>query len=172
MKPTTFAISVVMIFAMNDSSAQLRKCVGPDGKVTYSDTLCSSTAIQKSDVKVYENALDSSEARTAVESVKKKELADQAIQQGSGTCKFEYYAIGDSKGKEIARAAKQECLNNLAAKATGQSTSDEAYTRWRDHRMLTKRTVCTGNSQFSGTATPMGYGAAVNGTSTGTAVCR
>lgn len=172
MKTSIFAIALISIFAMSDSIAQLRKCVGADGKVTYSDTLCSSTTIQKSDVKVYENTIDTSEMRQAGENLKKRELARDAVQEGSTACKFSSYVIGDSKGKELALAAKSECLNNLAAKAKGQPTSDEAYNKWVDHRTLTKRTVCTGSSNFSGTATPMGNGAAVSGTTTGIAVCR
>ena len=43
-----------------------------------------------------------------------------------GTCKFQYYAVGDDLGKRLAAVAKEECL------AT-KGQLGPAYQRWRDH---------------------------------------
>jgi hypothetical protein len=62
-----------------------------------------------------------------------QEAVDQAMQKESSTCKFTYFSVGDQKGKDLASAAKQECLDNIKAKATGQPTSLTAYGFWKDH---------------------------------------
>lgn len=59
------------------------------------------------------------------------------LAKSSGKCKFEYFVYGDDKGKQLALAAKEECLNNEALKKTGQSSQSlEAYDAWKDHHQM------------------------------------
>lgn len=129
-----FILVIVATLLLGSSAqAQVRKCTGPDGKVTYSDFLCGGRTASESSVKTDANTIDSSGLREESQKNKSAQAVEQAIQQGASKCKFSYYAVGDSKGKELAAAAKQECLNNITAKATGQPTSLEAYNFWKDH---------------------------------------
>lgn len=128
-----FILFVATLLFLVTAQAQVRKCTGPDGKVTYSDFVCAGSTVNETSVNTNANHLDRSGERREVEKFKTAEMVEQATHQGASKCKFSYYAIGDSKGKELAAAAKRECLNNIAAKVTGQPTTLEAYNFWRDH---------------------------------------
>ncbi len=140
--------------------AELRKCVGSDGKVTYSDVLCVSGTKSESGVRINENSIDASGDRALVKQHKGKEAVESAMRDGTGKCKFSYYSLGDDTGKQLAANAKKECLENIAATATGQATSDQAYQRYKDHKAVSKRTVCSGSAVTFG------------GVTTGSSVCR
>lgn len=135
MKKQFFA---ALLFAslIGPAQAQVRKCTGPDGKVTYSDFVCAGSASKEDRVKTNANTIDASGYRQEAQREKTNQAVDAAVQQGASKCKFASYKYGDSKGQELAAAAKQECLSNLAAKASGQPTSLEAYGFWKDHHQI------------------------------------
>lgn len=112
--------------------AQARKCVGPDGKVTYSDVVCNTTS-KESALSMTENNLDHSGMRQ--QAGKQAAEADMAAARASPPpqCKFKYYVTGDSLGKTLAAQAKEECIQNAIAKRQGKEGTLEAYSRWKDH---------------------------------------
>ncbi len=114
---------------------QVRKCTGPDGKVTYSDSICGAGTTKENSVTVNSNTIDSSGLRQQAQKYRDSETMESAA--NSGQCKFLHYKYGDAQGKLLADAAKQECLENLLAKSKGQQTSSEAYVRWKDHMAMT-----------------------------------
>ena len=130
------ALALLVLVALGTSYAQVRKCVGPNGKVTYSDSLCAGGTASETSVRTDANTLDSSGYRQQAEQMRSNAAVDQAMSQEASTCKFEYMALGDSKGKALASAAKQECLANIRAKATGQPINKDAYNTWKDHHTL------------------------------------
>lgn len=144
MKYSGFPVLLLALAAAMTSAsslAQVRKCVGPDGKVTYSDYVCKSTAMKESSVKLNENTLDGSTMRDEVRKNKDNDAVDSAVQ--SGACKFDYYKYGDETGAGLAAEAKRECLANIIKKRNGEQTSDDAYNRWKDHKAASKRSVCS-----------------------------
>jgi hypothetical protein len=127
------AIALLCVVFSGVSQGQVRKCVGPNGKVTYSDFLCAGGTASETNVRTDANTIDSSAYRQKAQKMKSEEEVGKAMQLGASKCKFTYLAIGDAKGKELALAAKQECLDNIKAKATGQPTTLDAYNFWKDH---------------------------------------
>ena len=129
-------IAILMLLAAGCAGlaqAQVRKCTGPDGKVTYSDFVCGASTVRETGVNTNNNTLDASGMREDSQRMRTSEAVTNAQQRGAGECKFSYFEFGDSKGKALAAAAKEECFSNLAAKATGQPTSLDAYAMWKDH---------------------------------------
>lgn len=132
-------VATTLLLCTN-AQAQLRKCTAPDGKVTYSDTVCSSYAVTGSIKNAGGNSMDASGSRQQVQ----KNLAETeasatraaavARQGPPQECKFSYFSVGDEKGKRLADNAKAECLRNNEARLNGESTSLEHYTFWNDHR--------------------------------------
>jgi hypothetical protein len=118
---------------MGPAYGQVRKCIGQDGKVTYSDSICGIGTAKEDGVRVNANTIDSSGLRGQVDKYRGDEAVEKATQQGSKTCKFASYAYGDEKGKALAAEAKEECLSNIAAKARGLPQSLDAYNMWKDH---------------------------------------
>jgi hypothetical protein len=140
-------ILATLLFVCVSSNGQVRKCKGPDGKITYSDTLCSTNTVSESGVQTNANTMDAStlrqdmsrekaEALEAADRRQTEATVNRAMQAGSSSCKFSYLAIGDEKGKQLADAAKQECLLNIQAKAKGQPISLEQFTYWNSHHQL------------------------------------
>ena len=129
-------IAILLIAActcIQVATAQTRKCTGVDGRVTYSDFVCPSTTATERQVSTQNNTIDNSVWREQAQANRIETAGNQAVNEKAGLCRFSYLAIGDSLGQAIAAAAKKECLDNLRAKATGQPTSNEAYSRWKDH---------------------------------------
>ena len=151
-------ITALLLFGMLIASAQaqVRKCTGADGKVTYSDFMCSSSTSNETGVRTNANTIDASGLREDSKRYKTAEAVDQAMQQGSSKCKFAYYAVGDSKGQDLAAAAKQECLSNIAAKASGQPTTLEAYNFWKDHHQIKSTQRSAGARSMN--CVPNGFG--------------
>lgn len=120
-------------------SAQLRKCIAPDGKVTYSDVLCNSSATTGTIKNPMGNSLDTSGLRQEIQNNRVEKDAAQskakaiAQQSPAQECTFSFFSIGDEKGKRLAANAKTECLQNNAARLNGEPTSLEHYTFWNDH---------------------------------------
>ena len=133
-------VIVATLLLCTNAQAQLRKCTAPDGKVTYSDTVCSINAVTGSIKNADGNSMDSSGYRQQVE---KSQAEKEASVSRAKTvarlgppqeCKFSYFSVGDEKGKRLADNAKAECLRNNEARLNGESTSLEHYTFWNDHR--------------------------------------
>jgi len=118
------------------ASAQVRKCIGADGKVTYSDFVCGAGTAKEAGVTTNANTLDGSGMRQ--ESKRQKDIAeeDAIILSKPAECNFRSYKYGDSKGKVLADAAKQECMQNLLTKNQGQASSEASYKKWLDHHTL------------------------------------
>ena len=124
---------VLAFTVVGTADAQVRKCTGPDGKITYSDFICGKNTASEASVRTDYNTIDSSGSRLDAQRMKTDEAVKAALQKDGGSCKFSYFALGDEKGKTLAAAAKQECLDNIRAKASGQPTTLEAYGFWKDH---------------------------------------
>ncbi len=116
--------------------AQVRKCIGPDGKVTYSDALCTKDTAKEAGVKVDANTLDASGARADARQYRMDKLIAQARQKDPNLCKFSVEASDLGNGNRLASEATQECLLNLGAKEAGQPVLHEAYDRWYDNQQL------------------------------------
>lgn len=134
------AIWTLMLLASTASDAQVRKCQGPDGKVSYSDAVCPSTTTS-SEVNTSANTLPSDFARQ-----KAQHAADAGkckpdptpINPNVQQCKFAYHVLADEKGKALAADAKRECLDNMALERAcrGSEKSMAAYNVWRDHHAI------------------------------------
>lgn len=139
---------MVLVVFMSSAQAQVRKCVSSTGKITYSDFVCEKDTSNESAVSTRQNNVDMSASRKEVETHNKAAAqtpiqttpqiigGKQATPDEIARCKFEHYAYGDPKGKSLAAAAKQECLDNITAKANGQPTSQEQYGFWKDHQQI------------------------------------
>lgn len=130
-----FLMMAALLLLGGNASGQVRKCTGPDGKVTYSDVICASTGHKESGVTVNANTIDGSVLRRQSEQYSDQEAIGQAA--SAGKCKFAYYTLGDDKGKMLSDDAKAECLQNIVAKGKGQQPSLEAYRLWKDHFEMT-----------------------------------
>lgn len=117
-----------------NAQAQLRKCVAPDGKVTYSDVLCNTASTTGSIKSSAGNSLDTSGLRQQAQQNRNAPVERPAARQSAPQdCKFNYFSVGDDKGKRLAEAAKAECLQNNEARQSGQAVSLEHYNFWKDH---------------------------------------
>jgi hypothetical protein len=121
------AVVLVVLLCVN-AQAQLRKCTGVDGKVTYSDVLCASTSTTQS-VKVHENSLDTSALRQEGRNLESRSLMTAPPTE----CKFKAFENGDEKGKVLGPKATEECIKNIQARKEGRPTSQDAYTMWKDN---------------------------------------
>ncbi|MEO8391192.1 hypothetical protein [Polaromonas sp.] len=138
--------------------AQVKKCVGPDGKVTYSDSLCISSTASQGDVKVNANTIDASGLRQEAQKTRADAAVADAMKQDSPQCKFAA-SVADAKGKALAASAKEECLRNIEAKAMGRPATLEAYGFWKDHQELkSAQRAAVNNSRASMNCQPNGFG--------------
>lgn len=134
MQPVRLLVMAATLWLLTSgyATAQVRKCTSLDGKVTYSDFVCASNATEHG-VTVNANSIDASSWRKQTKKTRTDDAVEKALQENSGQCKFSSYVYGDSKGKILADAAKEECLRNIAAKASGQTITLDAYNMWKDH---------------------------------------
>jgi hypothetical protein len=130
MKTIFLTILMATAFAAH---GQIRKCIGADGKVTYSDFVCAQNTSNETAVRAGHNTIDSSGYRQEARRMNDDKAVNAALQTDGEKCKFSYYVSGDAHGKTLADSAKKECLNNIKAKTLGQPTSLEAYGFWKDH---------------------------------------
>lgn len=122
------ALALGVCFASN---AQLRKCVGPDGKVTYSDVVCTGNSATHN-VKLHDNTLDTSGLRAEGQRIEQNERYASLMQNPPQECRFKSYKNNDQKGKALADLAQQECVKGLLS-GNNQSGATPAYDRWKDH---------------------------------------
>ncbi len=133
MHTVSLIFSLILLSMATGTNAQVRKCTGADGKVTYSDSLCASQATKEAAVNTTSNTVDARGLRQEAKAMRTDAAVQDALRRDSGQCKFSSYVYGDSKGKTLADAAKAECLDNIAAKASSRPTSTAAYEMWKDH---------------------------------------
>lgn len=71
--------------------------------------------------------------------------------ESSGKCNFTYFSFGDDNGKQLALAAKAECLNNEALRKVGKEDQVrlDAYNMWKDQHQMTqnRRSAAIANGQ-------------------------
>lgn len=105
---------VFTIFALiGTAQAQLRKCTGPDGKVTYSDVLCAGNSTSTS-VKPRDNTLDSSGQRESSLRLENQNLKERLSnieksptqQASTGRTQFDLQA--EKSGSIECQRAKQD----------------------------------------------------------------
>lgn len=127
----TLVLTALLFLA--PAHGQVRKCTMPDGKVTYSDVLCSNSTVREAAVNTKENSLDTSAIRQHSAKIKAEgEIAD-GMQNAPIECKFKSFNNNDDKGKVLADKAQLECVKNIQAKKSGQPTSTDDYAMWKDH---------------------------------------
>lgn len=152
---------LALTLATSGASAQVRKCVGANGKVTYSDFICETNTSKEQEVKTNANTIDGSVYKKEAQKARTDAIAEKATEDARATtaCKFSSYALGDKKGKELADAAREECISNAAAKANGGQGKTDAYQTWKDHRQLkiSERSALV-NSTKTLNCTPNGFG--------------
>lgn len=134
MKHALFA-ALVCVFFITPATAQVRKCTGADGRVTYSDFVCASTTAKETGVVTNSNTLDGSGMRKQAKSDRNTAAGDQAVMEKGEQCKFTRYGLGKGVGAMLADAATKECLDNLRAKAIGQPVFFEAFNRWKEAKI-------------------------------------
>jgi hypothetical protein len=132
--PFAFAL---LLLASSTAFAQVYKCPGAGGKMEYSDTPCNGPNSKTVDIVAPSfggMAGGGDPNARALQMLQADRAQEDAIREAYRTCKFESFVFGDAKGKALARAAKEECINNATLKAAGKPTSRDAYTAWNDHR--------------------------------------
>lgn len=127
---TLLIIAIVAFCA--PSAAQVRKCIGAEGKVTYSDVICSSgaasTVVRNLDV----NNIDNSGFRREVEAVNAALENEKLRQNPPLECQFRFHPRNE-KGKVLAYMAQEECIKNLLTQRNGAPASTLNYSMWKDH---------------------------------------
>lgn len=141
MKPL---LLLAVVLLCGDCSAQVRKCIAPDGKVTYSDAVCSAGVSTSSVRNLDVNSIDNSGFRRQAQAVLSqrdndllRQNSDLLRQNPPVECRFRFHSR-DEKGKALAYAAQNECVDNIIAKRSGQPTSTSSYSMWKDHNGQTE----------------------------------
>ncbi len=137
------AAALAVLLAASAASAQVVKCRGADGRVTYSDGPCAAGAPGQA-VNVQGNVLNGAADRRAADEYRLKSAVESREREINGMmmnapaqCKFSYFAVGDKKGQELAKLAKRECVENIIAEREGRPTSMRYYQMWNDHHSRT-----------------------------------
>lgn len=131
MRSSIFFIATLTLLS-GAVDAQVRKCTGADGKVTYSDFVCESNTVKEAGVKTDVNTLDGSSARKDAANYRGGLSAEADLARNPKQCNFPRFTYGDEAGKLRAAAAKQECLDNVRKKYTGEPTSEYAKNAYKE----------------------------------------
>ena len=125
------AIGVLIVFLAASACAQVRKCTGPDGKLTFSDTLCSSAAVQSATANIPLSTHQAPEQRAqAMAESKDRASADrmEAIQLMLGNGK-----VGEAR--TLARTPDERALVADAERAVNaQAKSHRSQTEAAESR--------------------------------------
>lgn len=135
MKKTIAALLLLATLA-GTAHAQVRKCLLPDGKVTYSDVLCNKDVAKQADVNLVANTVDKSPARAEVRKFAMEKLITQARQKEPNRCKFSVEPSIQGDGSQLAEAATHECFSNILAEQTGNPQVNDAFERWFENQQL------------------------------------
>ncbi|MES2952269.1 MAG: hypothetical protein V4858_27395 [Pseudomonadota bacterium] len=136
MKTTTIAALLLLATLAGTAQAQVRKCILSDGKVTYSDVLCTKDVAKQADVNLKANSVDKSPERAEARKFAMDKLITQARQREPNRCKFSVEPSIQGDGKQLAEAATHECFSNIVAEQTGLPTQNEAFERWFENQQL------------------------------------
>ena len=136
MKITVAALLLLATLAGNAQAQAVRKCILADGKVTYSDVLCSNNAAKKADVNLIANTVDKSPDRAEARKFAMDRLVTQARQREPNRCTFSVEPSIQGDGQQLAEAATQECFTNLVAAQSGKAPLNEAFERWFENQQL------------------------------------
>lgn len=111
------------------SQAEIRKCTGADGKVTFSDSACAVNTVSEQGVKVYANtnSQDMSADRRAAAASGKRDRIDSMLASPPEECKFRSSASQDSK--TLAANAARECVENIVS----GNSSGQHRARWKEY---------------------------------------
>lgn len=133
---TTIAALLLLATLAGTAHAQVRKCILPDGKVTYSDVLCAKDVAKQADVNLRTNTVDKSPARAEARKFAMDRLIAEAMQREPNRCKFSVEPSIQGNGKQLAETATQECFSNMVAEQTGLPPHGEAFERWFENQQL------------------------------------
>ncbi|WP_310636017.1 DUF4124 domain-containing protein [Delftia acidovorans] len=137
------AIVFVLAAASTTSFAQVNRCKGPNGQTIYSDKPCEDGSRGQS-VSVHANTVDGEYDRRDADRnavIAKRDAVNTEVnrmmQSPPPQCKFQYFTVGDKRGKELSDLAKRECLENLIKEREGQPPKDRYFRLWQDHHNRT-----------------------------------
>lgn len=133
---TTIAALLLLATLAGTAHAQVRKCILPDGKVIYSDVLCSKDVAKQADVNLIANTVDKSPERAEARKFALERLIAQARRREPNKCKFSVEPSIQGDGEQLAEAATHECFSNMVAEQTGRPTHNEALERWFENQQL------------------------------------
>jgi hypothetical protein len=132
----TIAALLLLAALTGTTHAQVRKCILPDGKVTYSDVLCNKDVAKQADVNLVANSVDKSPARAEARKFAMERLIALARQREPNRCKFTVEPSIQGDGQQLAEAATQECFANIVAEQTGHPIRNDAFERWFENQQL------------------------------------
>jgi hypothetical protein len=132
----TIAALLLLASIVGTAHAQVRKCLLPDGNVTYSDVLCTKNVAKQVDVNLIANSVDKSPARAEARKFAHDKLVAQARQREPNRCTFSIEPSIQGDGKQLAEAATQECFSNILAPQTGNPQLNDAFERWFENQQL------------------------------------
>jgi hypothetical protein len=134
---------IVVILLTGSADAQMRKCVGADGKVTYSDVLCANTADRDTLIlraptteERSQRQVEATNASSTRATAQTATIRAQIMSTEYPECQFEYYASGGARAQAVVENARRECKENKVAEAIGGQQRNAAYLRWRDYIQL------------------------------------
>ena len=136
MKTTIAALLLLATLAGATAHAQVRKCILPDGKVTYSDVLCTHDVAKEADVNLTANSADKSPVRAEARKFAMERLITQTREREPNKCKFSIEPSIKGDGKQLAEDATHECFYNMLAVQTGGPQQNEAFERWFENQQL------------------------------------
>lgn len=117
--------------------AQVRKCIGSDGKVTYSDFVCAANTASETSVRTNQNTVDHSAQRKDVRQALDATEAEKILSGPAPVeCKFKSFKNGDAKGKVLADKAQFECVRNILNAKQGMPPVKIDYQNWNEHHTL------------------------------------
>ena len=152
------AILLVALLLVGQAHAQLRKCIGPDGKITYSDVLCAGTSKSTQTLDTPPGPSISQSPRPSQASVYEKELSSKIAG---------YLNNNDFEAaSKIAATAEHHQMIADARLARQSKAADK-----KAAKRAAQPTVCRTYGQTNGTVNNYGYIKGYSGTYQGTTVC-
>ena len=160
-----FLFFFTAFLVLTNAQGQVRKCIGPDGKVTYSDFVCDARTANETSVRTNVNNIDRSAERQEIQQRKTATELENLLQTLPTVCKFKAFINNDEKGQVLANKAQLECIKNIQAKKQGQPISQDDYQAWKDHHSMEsdkrQKTLSRLSSASPKTCTPNGLGGMV-----------
>ncbi len=115
-------LAAVLLLCSSTCFAQMFKCSDGAGKIEYSDKPCVADG----------GALNLMPSSGGFDAQPQRSRYSSRSEGSDADCRFVAYKYGDSRGKELARNAKEECLSNK----TGRGERSTEQTRmYQEHRL-------------------------------------